>query len=227
MHALEKTRRVRGVVFDLWNTLAYDPHQPNPIVALADAFALRGDPGWSRILERAIMRRRLPGIDEAIRVLAEVTHRIPEPAQAQALRVIWGSAGQRARWFPDVEEALLRLSGRFRLGLLSNTQSFGLEFLDRLRPAFDARLFSYELGALKPGRAMFSRMARMLRLAPREMLMVGDNLRDDVLGAERAGWQAVLIRRRNAPLSFQERDRSRVPLASLLELVELLADAPA
>jgi HAD superfamily hydrolase (TIGR01549 family) len=226
MHALE-TRRVRGVVFDLWNTLAYDPHQPNPIVALADAFALRGDPGWPRILERAIMRRRIPGIDEAITVLSEVTHRLPDPAQAQALRANWKRAGERARWFPDVEEALRRLSGRFRLGLLSNTQSFGLEFMDRLLPAFDARLFSYELGALKPGRAIFSRMARMLRLAPGEVLMVGDNLRDDVLGAEKAGWQAVLIRRRTAPLSFHELDRGRAPLASLLELVDLLADARA
>jgi HAD superfamily hydrolase (TIGR01549 family) len=224
MHALD-TRPLRGVVFDLWNTLAYDAHHPNPIVALADAFALRGGPGWSRVLERAIMLRRLSGIGEAITALAEVTNRLPDPAQAQALRSIWRNAGERARWFPDVEEVLLRLSGRFRLGLLSNTQSFGLEFLDTLRPAFEARLFSYELGALKPEPAMFSRMAEMLRLAPRELLMVGDNLQDDVLGAEEAGWQAVLIRRRNAPLSFHESDRDRAALASLLELVELLPDA--
>ena len=218
MHVLE-TGRVRGVVFDLWNTLAFDPHRPNPFVALVDAYGLRDDPG---ILERAIMCQELSGIEEAIAVLARVTHRTLDPLQGEALARIWRNAGERVRLFPDVEEALSRLAGRFRLGLLSNTQSFGLEFLDSLGPIFQARLFSYELGVLKPDPAMFSQIAERLRLAPRHLLMVGDHLRDDVLGAEAAGWQALLLRRSNAPLSFRERDLDRRPLESLLELIDLL-----
>ena len=56
----------------------------------------------------------------------------------------------------------------------------------------------------------------MLRLEPPEILMVGDNLRDDILGSEAVGMQAILIRRREAPLSFQERHPDRASIRSLL-----------
>jgi len=207
--------RIRGVVFDLWNTLAYNDHRPNPMVALGEAFGVQGEPGWTKILERGMMREKLSGIEEGIEALSRLTgKRLAEEKAAELVR-IWREACGKSRLFPEVQEILTRLARRFHLGLLSNTQSFDLEFLETPDLPFRARLFSYETGVLKPDRSMFQRMADLLDLDAPEILMVGDNLSDDVLGAEAVGMQALLVRRREAPLSFREPHPDRDPMTSL------------
>ncbi len=216
------TARIRGIVFDLWNTLAFNEHHPNPLIALADAFHLRGRPGWTKILETAMMLRPLPGIEAGIEALEQAMGETLAPSAADDLARLWRAACSKTRVFPDVQPALERLAGRYGLGLLSNTQSFDLEFLEETPLPLKARLFSFEAGLLKPDRELFGRMAARLDLQPGELLMVGDNLRDDVRGAEAAGMQALLIRRRGAELSFIEAHADRRPLSSLGQLVELL-----
>lgn len=222
MHALA-AGRIRGVVFDLWNTLAYNDHLPNPIVALAESFGVSG-PGWAKTIERGMMLRPLPGIEEGIASLSRDLGVALPPGETERLARLWREACRRTRIFEDVPESLKRLSARCRLGLLSNTQSFDLEFLDdgTLGSFLRARLLSCHAGILKPDPALFHRMAGMLRLEPPEILMVGDSLRDDILGSEAVGMQAILIRRREAPLSFQESHPGRNPIPSLAPLLEAL-----
>jgi len=222
MHPLA-AGRIRGVVFDLWNTLAYNDHHPNPIIALAESFGVSG-PGWVKTIERGVMLRPLSGIEEGIASLSrELGVDLPAGETAELAR-IWREACRRTRLFEDVPGALERLSVRCRLGLLSNTQSFDLEFLDEgiVGSLLNSRLLSCHAGVLKPDPALFLRMAGMLRLDPPEILMVGDNLQDDILGSEAVGMQALLIRRHEAPLSFQERHPDRTPIRSLHSLLDLL-----
>ena len=220
------TGRIRGVVFDLWNTLAFNDHRPNPIIALGDAFGVRGEKGWTKILERGMMLEELPGIEQGIAAISRLTGRRLEPGTVEELARIWREACAQTRLFPDVPAILGRLAEQFRLGLLSNTQSFDLEFPGLSSLPFRSRLFSFELGALKPEASLFVEMARRLELSPAELLMVGDNFQDDVLGAEAVGMQALLIRRRGAPLSFQEAHPEREPLTNLHPLPEILGGDP-
>ncbi|MCI0567118.1 MAG: HAD family hydrolase [Acidobacteria bacterium] len=218
------TRRIRGVVFDLWNTLAYNDHRPNPVIALGEAFGVRGQPGWTKILERGMMQEKLTGIEEGIAAISRLTGRRLDRGTADELARLWREACAQTRLFPEVPEILGRLAQRFRLGLLSNTQSFDLEFPGLSTLPIHSRLFSFEMGALKPEAGLFVRMAQQLEMPPREVLMVGDNFQDDVLGAEAVGMQALLIRRGGSPLSFQETHLDREPLITLHPLPELLGD---
>ncbi|HMC82320.1 MAG TPA: hypothetical protein VKL61_03730, partial [Candidatus Polarisedimenticolia bacterium] len=158
MHVLE-ARRVRGIVFDLWNTLAYNDHRPNPIIALAQAFGVLGQPGWTKVIERGMMRQRLPGIREGVASISKVTGVTLSPEETDSLCRLWRGACARTRLFEDVPSALASLAPRFRLGLLSNTQSFDLEFLEdpRLCPLFHARALSCDEGFLKPDPVLFLR----------------------------------------------------------------------
>jgi FMN phosphatase YigB (HAD superfamily) len=213
--------RIRGIVFDLWNTLVYNEHRPNPIVALGRAFGLADTPGWTKAIERGMMLKPMSGIEEGIASLSRQIGVTLRREVVEDLVHLWRDACRQTRLFPDVPEAFRRLTVRFPVGLLSNTQSFDLEFLEAPPfPAAAARLLSCHEGLLKPDPALFVRMAKRLRLDPSEVLMVGDNLRDDVLGAESAGMQGVLIRRHEAPLSFQERHPDRTPIPSLASLLE-------
>jgi HAD superfamily hydrolase (TIGR01549 family) len=221
MHALV-AGRVRGIVFDLWNTLAFNDHRPNPIIAIGEAYGLTGRRGWTKSIEEGMMRERLPGIRDALAALSRHTG-IPLPAaRIESLVELWTAAGRKTRLFPDVPESLSRLAARYRIGLLSNTQSFDLEFLEEsgIGARFHARLLSCDTGTLKPDPTLFLRMAERLQVVPAQLLMVGDNLADDVRAAEAVGMQALLLRRYDAPLSFQETSPDR---ASIRELEPLLA----
>jgi len=216
------TERIRGVVFDLWNTLAYNHHRPNPIIALGDAFGIRGEKGWTKILERGMMLEKLDGIEAGIEAISRLTGKRLDAGTVEELAAIWRGACAQTRLFPEVSEVLRRLVPRFRLGLLSNTQSFDLEIPGLSVLPFHARLYSFELGALKPDPLLFHRMAQRLELSPINLMMVGDNYQDDVLGAEAVGMQALLIRRSGSPLSFQETHQEREPLTVLDPLPGIL-----
>jgi putative hydrolase of the HAD superfamily len=91
---------------------------------------------------------------------------------------------------PDLEAALDRLAGEYRLGVLTNgvpdwqrrkLRAHGLE------NRFDAVVASYEAGAHKPEPAPFRLAER--RLPADGYLMVGDS-DADVEGARAAGWTA-------------------------------------
>lgn len=85
------------------------------------------------------------------------------------------------------------LAARLPAALLSNMPR---ELRDLLRPAilaavpFAVTLFSCDLGAIKPERAIYARCAALLGVAPGEALLVDDRP-ENVEGARRAGMRAV------------------------------------
>jgi len=189
----------RGRLLDLWNTLVFTDHSPNPIVVIAAAFGLTGPEG-TRVIERGIMTRPLQGISSALDRLAAVTGRRLDGRARRDMVVQWGSACNLNRTYPDVLPTLRRLSTgarRPRLGVLSNTQSFDLECLrrDGLDLMMDTIRLSCHTGLLKPDPAAFLDAAAHLALPPDRILMVGDRPGDDVEGAIRAGMRAVLLDR--------------------------------
>jgi putative hydrolase of the HAD superfamily len=127
--------------------------------------------------------------------------------------------------FPDVLPALDALGQRgYRLGLLSNTQSFGLSLLERtgLRRRLDIVRLSCFTGFLKPDPRAFADVVAALGLRPPEAVMVGDSLEDDIAGARRSGLGVVLLRRQVRGLSHREHDAPDDVIADLTGLVDRL-----
>ncbi len=99
--------------------------------------------------------------------------------------------------FRDVRPALERLKGRYVLASLSNGNAdlvrIGLD--DLFAVSLNARL----IGAAKPHPRCFERLAADLRLAPAQILYVGDDPRVDVEAAHAAGLRAAWINRCRRP----------------------------
>jgi HAD superfamily hydrolase (TIGR01509 family) len=189
---------VRGILFDLWNTLAWSRYEPNPMVLIAEALGISGRPGWRKILERGMMTRPFLGIREALASAEEASGRRIAPAGArEGLIRRWNEAAAASHLYDDVLPVLESLRPRFRLGLLSNTQSFDVDFIRTtgLDALLDTVCLSCEEGRLKPDPLLFHAATRRLGLAPAGVLMVGDNVDDDVKGALQAGLPALLLDR--------------------------------
>ena len=95
---------------------------------------------------------------------------------------------------PDVRPALARLQQRFRLATLSN----GNADLKRigLDSAFAVSLNARQIGAGKPDRRCFERLAHELTLSAGEILYVGDDPWLDVAAARAAGCRNAWMNRR-------------------------------
>jgi putative hydrolase of the HAD superfamily len=95
--------------------------------------------------------------------------------------------------FPDVLPGLTRLRARYALASLSNGNAdLGRIGLGQL---FTVSLNARQIGAAKPARRCFERLAQELAVEPAELLYVGDDPQLDVLAARAAGLQSAWMNR--------------------------------
>lgn len=119
---------------------------------------------------------------------------------------------------PGTNEILNFLNLKYELGILSNgfakTQETKLSNLD-LNSFFKYRIFSENVGAMKPSSEIFNAAMKVARVQPDEIVYVGDSYENDILGAKAVGWRAILF---NPTKKTTHESRADAEIASLLEL---------
>jgi putative hydrolase of the HAD superfamily len=95
--------------------------------------------------------------------------------------------------YDDVLPGLLRLKGRVLIGSVTNGNA-DLQTIGLARH-FDASVAAPGFGVAKPDPRIFLEACRLLDVAPQEAVYVGDDLRLDVYGAQRAGLRAIWMNR--------------------------------
>jgi putative hydrolase of the HAD superfamily len=216
---------IRAVVFDLWNTLVFSP-AGSPFQRLKGL--LRADQEAVHLdLLRDGMLRPYASVQAFLEAWREPAGL--DPAQLDAMAAAFLEAGDHAQCFADAPEAVGAVRELARVALLSNTQTFGLELLDRLGLAerIRTRLLSAEIGSLKPEPAAFEAAQQKLGLFPGNLVMVGDSWSDDVEGALEAGWTAVWVNREGKPRPDHDSEAPLYEVRSLAVVPELIANLQA
>src|SRR5580693_2052100 len=156
------------------------------------------------------------GIESLRALRAAVAERHPEHAhdltflRHRALKDLFGAAGlaeshaddalevfftarNRVEFYDDALPALRRLHSRYRLFAISN----GNADLGRCGIAdfFAGHVTARAAGAAKPDARIFAHLVRMAGVEPQQVLHIGDDPLADVVGAMRAGLQAVWLNR--------------------------------
>ncbi len=198
---------VRAIAFDLDNTL----WDVEPVLARAEARLL----DWlqvntPRITERVSsqdmrrareqLARREPHNAHDFTYLRTTAlaghareHGYDERIASEAFEVFL-AARCEVEVLPDVVPGLERLRRRYVLASLSNGNAeLGRIGLDHL---FALSLNARQVGAAKPDRRCFERLAQELALAPAQLLYVGDDPVLDVEAARAAGLKTAWMNRR-------------------------------
>ncbi|MFG2893020.1 HAD family hydrolase [Streptomyces sp. NPDC048248] len=133
-------------------------------------------------------------------------------------------ARYEAAWtlFPDAGPVLETLAPLVRQAVLSNSSTANQErklTTLGIRARFEAVLCADTLGHAKPAPEAFLVACETLRLAPAEVVYVGDKLDIDALGARDAGLAAVWLDRAGTGADLPDGVRR---IASLAELPDLL-----
>ncbi|WP_341356436.1 HAD family hydrolase [Rossellomorea sp. y25] len=122
--------------------------------------------------------------------------------------------------YEDTFRVLNEVKGNFQLLLLTNgsphLQNTKLDKTPELVPYFEEIIISGNIGKGKPDSAMFLHALERLKLQKDEVIMVGDNLNTDILGASRLGIKTVWINR------GQKTVQDLVPDYEIKELYEVL-----
>lgn len=103
--------------------------------------------------------------------------------------------------YEDTYETLDRLRENYRLLLLTNgspdLQNTKLRITPELVPYFEQIVISGDFGRGKPDPTIFEHALSRISLNKDEVIMVGDNLMTDILGANSVGIKSVWINRHN------------------------------
>jgi HAD superfamily hydrolase (TIGR01509 family) len=122
----------------------------------------------------------------------------------------------RVELYADVKPSLTRLRTRYRLFALSN----GNADLERcgIGDFFDGHVTAIAAGAAKPDARIFAQLERAAGVSAAEVLHIGDDPLADVVGATRAGMQAVWLNRdaRPWPTQFSPPARTISTLAEIM-----------
>jgi len=124
--------------------------------------------------------------------------RLGIPAEEGTLELIHDTFRRRYEeaLYGCTEDVLRRLSGRYRLALISNTMSDKprLTLMETgLIDHFQVVVCSRDLGVRKPNPRIFTHVLKELGVEPREAVHVGDNVEADMQGAAKAGITPIWI----------------------------------
>lgn len=162
----------------------------------------------------------------ALKDLFEAAAAVKSPAGAQspkdvelladeALEVFF-AARNRVEFYADVRPSLQRLHARHRLFALSN----GNADLQRCGIAhwFSGHVTARSAGAAKPDARIFARLLAEAGVEAHQVLHIGDDPVTDVVGAMRAGMQAVWLNRdaRAWPQNLPPPPRTITTLAEII-----------
>jgi putative hydrolase of the HAD superfamily len=209
---------IQGVIFDLGMTLVqfhgdWDAVLEESWQLLAEYLLERGysldkdqfvdsirELFGSRLYERAVDYIELPTTELFHQVMAQFGYSdLPEELTRQSMERFYSIS--EGHWIPKqgVNNVLdgLKESG-LHLALISNAGDvpnvYRLLDKGRLRHYFNPLLISAAEGIRKPHIDLFNKVLRAWNMHPERIVMVGDNLMEDILGAQNAGIHQIWLK---------------------------------
>ena len=233
---------IRAITFDLWNTLLVEKSyierrlsilsealkaegQNIPLDALESAYSTaqrRHNELWSKEHRHYPLAERLDNIlkDASVSLSSELKMGVIDKFESAVLN-------DQPPLTHCAAETVIKLSKRFRLGVISDTGvtsgSKIRELLDRkgILGFFTVAVFSDETGVCKPRWEAFDAALRGLGVQPGEALHVGDSLRTDVAGAKASGMKGVWLSVREPDADGISPDYTITRLDELLKIPEI------
>jgi HAD superfamily hydrolase (TIGR01662 family) len=224
---------VRAVLFDVDFTLAKPGPElmPEGYVTCGERYGLELDFSRYEEARRSALLdlKRHPELDHDEEIWIAFTERIVQGMGGGAspvshdVAVELTSRWQRHENFELYEDALpvltaLRRSG-VKIGLVSNSARDVREFARHHALEIDAGISSFHHGKTKPHASIFRAVLDLLQVDPRDAVMVGDTVEDDVNGARAVGMRAVLIDRLGVNPDFDPRMDDLTVLPSVLSRI--------
>lgn len=184
---------VHGIIFDLGRILV-DFHFPEAFTRLQPYSPCTPEEALLRLKNAGIFRRSNLGTIDPVAFFAEARRLLAfdERLDFHTFRAAYGSI---FRPKPDMQALFLRLTARYRVAILSNTDMLHRNVLEETCPFLfraHVRVYSFEVGLMKPDAAIYRLTLDRLGTTAATTLFVDDRP-ENVAGAEACGLTAHLF----------------------------------
>ncbi|MFH0869907.1 MAG: HAD family hydrolase [archaeon] len=211
---------IKGIVFDFWGTLVENGIYPSPVQQTKFILRMRMPfKDFVARFEKSMMVKPYTDLNEAFKAACDEFRITPDQYLMERLVGMWNKNDLLGKPFLDTIETLDYLkSKKIKIGLIANTTPSITRVIEKynLEKYFTANAFSYEEGLLKSDAEMYHRMVEKMKLKPEEVVVIGDSVPSDVIGARNAGLKSILLDRRNNR-EFQPKIINLRELMSLIE----------
>jgi 2-haloalkanoic acid dehalogenase type II len=180
---MEPVLPVKAVAFDCFGTLVQVTRRSHVYRELISRMAKHFQPP----AKKAVMSNRWS--------LGEAAHQLGlslTDSELLAMEARLADELASVECFPETRAVLLELQSRgYRIAVCSNLATpFAAPVEALLGKYFDATVWSFDVGVIKPDPRIFTSLCTALELPPAEILMVGDSLTADFQGARASGLHA-------------------------------------
>jgi len=223
---------IRAVLFDVDFTLARPGPELSPegYVSAGERYGLALDPArYEEARDTAFLDlQHHPDLDHDEQIWISFTERIVRgmggvpPASHDCAVEITGRWARHENFelYDDTLPVLREVRERgLKIGLVSNSARDVREFARHHALDIDAGISSFHHGKTKPHPSIFRAVLELLEVDPREALMVGDSVSDDIEGARALGMQAVFVDRLCLKPDYDPRIETLADLSRFLEPV--------
>jgi len=164
------------------------------------------------ILNQTLESLKLPEIDP------EIAHK--------AILIYHSTEGAFWKVRPDVEPLLKHLfAKKFKLAVLSNAPFHdGILYIletNNLSQYFKIIATSAQIGYCKPDRRCFEYVLNKLKSTPEHTIMIGDDLKNDILGAQQLGIKTIYMKK-NFKITSMSDPKNVVPDAEISNHMEII-----
>lgn len=171
----------------------------DPTDQVVERYSVINKEHWARLERRELTREQV-----VVGRFAQLFHELGVAADATACARQYEHFLSQGHWFlPGAEEALERLSKKYRLFLVSNGTAIvqkGRLDSSGIRKYFEKIFVSQEIGANKPSLQYFDAVfAQIPGFDKTKAMIVGDSLSSDILGGINAGIATCWVNPGHAP----------------------------
>lgn len=217
----KNNKKVKAIIFDLWGTIIENGVYPSPTKQSKKILGLFNMPYSEFVIrfEKAFMTSKYDNIKDGLdKVFKEFEVNPKEHNRVEKLVGLWNKSKILAKLYPETKQTLESLKKQgYTLILLSNLPSTQIDIVERFefKKYFDHIFLSFETGCIK-SEGGFEDIMEKTGLSKEEMIMVGDSIESDIVGAEKAGVKGILIDRRNV----REYDKKILTLEEIQKVLD-------
>ncbi len=192
---------VKAIIFDFWGTLVENGIFPSPVKQVK--YILRVPMSFRDFItrfEHTIMTKPYADMNEAFAAVCEDFRINPDERIIERLVGMWNKNELLAKPFLETIEVLERLKKEgIKVALISDSTPTITRVVEKFGMAdyFDEMMFSFDTGLLKTDPEMYQKLVEKLGVEPDEVVVIGDSIPTDVIGARNAGLRTILLDRRN------------------------------
>ena len=190
---------VKTIIFDFWGTLVengvWSPtKQVRNILNIKVPFS-----EYVIRMEKAMMTRPFDTLKEAFESVCKEFAIEPSNEQMDELIGLWNKSWMLAKPYPETGVVLERLKSRYKLILVSNTDSISipkvLEKFD-IGKYFEKTFLSFEMNMIKTDNDFLRIVLNEIGQDVKDCVLIGDSLESDMAAAKKIGLKAILVDRR-------------------------------